>query len=137
MVNLGRARIGERIQGEFRVVERTERQKASGEPFIIVTLGNAGGQLDTEPVWSDKLDAHWADGAVRGALVQAVGEVTRYDARGVSRRQLRLTAPLRVLPRDDGRLDEFLPRITESTEKLWGRVDAIRSGLKSSRLRRI
>ncbi|MGH7626034.1 MAG: HD domain-containing protein [Gemmatimonadaceae bacterium] len=137
MLNLATATIGERVQETFRVVERTERTKAGGEPYVVLTLGNATGKIDTEPIWSNMLDSGWADGAIRGALVQVIGDLTRYVARGSSRRQLKLSAPLHALPADSQPLDDFIPHVDESSEQLWDRLDKVRHEIRSERLRAV
>ncbi|HEX7941548.1 MAG TPA: hypothetical protein VF488_07065, partial [Gemmatimonadaceae bacterium] len=106
-VNLGEIQYGERVQHDLRVVDRVERQKSNGEPFVILTLGNMSGEIDTEPIWSNLLADGWVDGAERGAVVQVIGHVVRYERAGAVKRQIKLTAPLRVLPRDALRIDEF------------------------------
>ncbi|HEX6533060.1 MAG TPA: HD domain-containing protein [Gemmatimonadaceae bacterium] len=136
-VDLGAIAFGDRVQHELRVVDRAERQKADGEPFVILTLGNTTGEIDTEPIWSNLLDDGWAEGAERGAVVQAVGHVVRYTRRGAAKRQLKLTAPLRVLPRDSLCIDEFLPRIAQDPARLWDSLDELRHGIASERLRRV
>jgi 3'-5' exoribonuclease len=136
-VNLKQVQYGERVQHELRVVDRQEKQKANGEPFVILTLGNASGQIDTEPIWSNLLSEGWADGASRGAIVQAIGHIARYEGRGTSKRQLKLTAPLRVLPREELRIEEFLPTIEQDTTMLWDHLDKLRHEMRSERLRRV
>ncbi len=133
MVDLSQAQYGDRVQHDLLVLKRDERQKASGEPFVRLTLGNSSGQLDTEPIWQNLLDSGWADGAVPGAIVQAIGHVSSYD----SRRQLKLTAPLRVLPREEARLEDFLPRISQDSAALWEHLDKLRRDIESERLRKV
>jgi|SRR6185437_3958872 len=137
MLNLATATVGERVQETLRVVERAERTRSGGEPYVVLTLGNATGQIDTEPIWSNLLDSGWADGAIRGALVQVIGDLTRYTARGFSRRQLKLSAPLRALPRDSQPLDDFIPHVNESSEQLWDRLDKVRHEIRSDPLRAV
>ncbi len=131
MVDLSQAQYGDRVQHDLLVLRRDEKQKASGEPYVRLTLGNSSGQIDTEPIWQNLMDSGWADGAVPGAIVQAIGQVSSYD----SRRQLKLTAPLRVLPRGEAKLDDFLPRISEDPAALWDRLDKLRRDIESERLR--
>lgn len=126
---------GQRVDAELRVIERSERKKADGEPYVILTLGNASGQIDTEPIWADKLDAGWADGAARGTVVQVLGHVGRYSRGGASRRQLKLSAPARTLPRDAYRLDDFLPSIAQDPASLWDKLDRLRHDITSSSLK--
>jgi 3'-5' exoribonuclease len=129
--------VGARVQHTLRVVERAEKNTAGGDPFVILTLGNATGTIGTAPVWKNFLDEGWADGAVRGAVVQAIGQVDVYEARGAAKRQLKLTAPLRVLPRDSLDLADFLPRIAEDPQRLWERLDDMRRAISSARLKKV
>ena len=133
MVNLSQAQYGDRMQHELLVLKRAEKRKASGEPFVILTLGNSSGQIDTEPIWQNLLDSGWADGAEPGSIVQAIGQIARYD----SKRQLKLSAPLRVLPRESLRLDDFLPRIEQDPAVLWDHLDKFRREISSERLKSI
>lgn len=128
--DIARAQVGDRVQHEFLVVEREEKRQASGDPFLILTLGNATGRLSTAPLWSNQVD--WAAGAERGKVVQAIGEVATFHGK----RQLRLTAPLRVIPEGAVRAEHFLPRIAVPTEPLWDWIDRARADLRSPALRR-
>ena len=127
---------GSRVQHELLVYERTEKKTNAGDPFVVLKLGNASGTIETAPIWSDKL--HWAEGADSGRVVQAIGDVTIY-ARGGSggRKQLALGAPVRPIPQELVRIDEFLPRITHDVTKLWGAFDKLRFEVESPRLRRV
>lgn len=124
------ARIGDRVQHEFLVLERDEKKQASGDPFVILTLGNASGRLATAPIWSNQME--WAAGAERGKVVQAIGEIATFHGK----RQLRLSAALRVLPDAAVRPEEFLPRIAVPAESLWDWIDRARADMKSAALRR-
>ena len=110
---------GDRIQDELLVLERQERVQASGEPYVVLTLGNATGQIDTAPVWANQRD--WVEGAERGRVVQVIGQVGVYARTG--RRQVQLTAPLRVLPADHAQVDRFLPAIAVEPARLWDQLD--------------
>jgi len=128
--DIARALVGDRVQHEFLVVEREEKKQANGDPFVLLTLGNASGRLGTSPVWSNQLE--WAAGAERGKVVQVIGEIALFHGK----RQLRLTAPLRVLPDAAVRPEQFLPRIAVAPETLWEWIDRVRGELKSVALRR-
>lgn len=128
--DIARAQVGDRVQHEFLVVEREEKRQASGDPFVLLTLGNATGRLPTAPIWSSQMD--WAIGADKGKVVQVIGEVAAFHGK----RQLRLTAPLRVLPDAAVRPELFLARIPVATESLWDWVDRTRAEMKSVALRR-
>ena len=110
---------GARVQHELLVYERNEKKTNGGDPYVVLKLGNASGTIETAPIWSDKL--HWAEGADSGRVVQAIGDVTTYPK--TNKRQLSISAPVRPIPQELVRIDEFLPRITHDVAKLWGAFD--------------
>ena len=126
---------GDRVQHELLVYERAEKKTAAGDPFVILTLGNATGKIDTAPIWSNQLE--WAEGARTGKIVQAVGDVTLYGRSGVAKKQLALTAPVRVLPDERFAAHEFLPSIEANPAALWELVDRFRTSVASATLRRV
>lgn len=130
-VDLPALAFGERVQHELLVRERSERKTGKGDTFAILTLGNASGIIETAPIWSDKL--HWADGALPGAIVQVVGEIRLYQGK----RQLEVTAPVRVLPKELFVPERFLPTISRDTVKLWELLDKLRTGVTTPRLRAV
>src|SRR6478672_9890020 len=85
-LNLGLLSIGERVQHELLVVDRVEKTQGNGDPFVILKLGNASGHIDVAPIWSNQRE--WADGADRGRVVQAIGQVGLYAKTG--KRQIHL-----------------------------------------------
>ena len=125
---------GERVQSEFLVVERAEKKTANGDPFAILTLGTSTGKIDTAPIWSDKLD--WADGADRGRVVQAIGDIALYGRNGTAKRQLSLTAPLRVIPENQVDVTSFLESVGDCTQ-LWDWVDRNREQMTSRTLKSV
>jgi len=126
--------VGDRVQADFLVVERSDRTKANGDPYVVLTLSNGSGTLETAPLWTEKLG--WADGAARGAIVQAIGDVGIYARAGNPKRQLTLTAPLRVLPSDGVDFAQFLPSVGDCT-RFWDWIDKQREEMKSDALRRV
>ena len=132
-LNLGQLTVGERVQHELIVVDRVEKTQGNGDPFVILKLGNASGQIDVAPIWSSQRD--WAAGADRGRVVQAIGQVGVYAKTG--KRQIQLTGPLRVLPDAQVDLQAFLPQITGGTTRLWDWVDKRRTELATPALRRV
>lgn len=126
---------GDRVQDELLVIDRAEKKTSQGDPYVVLTLGNASGRIETAPIWSDKLD--WAEGVRSGKVVQAIGDVTVYGKNGAGKRQLTLTAPVRVLPDEQFTAERFLPRIDADPVKLWAYVDRTRAGLESATLRRV
>jgi 3'-5' exoribonuclease len=131
-LNLGQLTIGERVQHELLVVDRVEKSQGNGDPFVILTLGNASGQIGVAPIWSNQRE--WADGADRGRVVQAIGQVGIYPKTG--KRQIQLTGPLRVLPSEQVDLHAFLPRIAGGTTRLWDWIDKRRAEITTVPLRR-
>ena len=134
-LDLAQLPLGERVQHELLVLERAERSKSDGDPYVVLRLGNPSGSIETAPIWAEQLA--WADGAERGMIVQAIGHVSVYGKNGHTKRQLTLTAPLRVLPAGQARAEEFLPRIAGDCTRLWDWVDRTRAEVRSGRLRRV
>ena len=132
-LNLGQLSIGERVQHELLVVDRVEKTQGNGEPFVILKLGNASGEIDVAPIWSNQRE--WADGADRGCVVHAIGHVGIYAKTG--KRQIQLTSPLRVLPTDQVDLHAFLPRVAGDCVKLWDWIDKRRAEMATPALRRL
>src|SRR6476646_3842282 len=132
-LNLGQLSIGERVQHELLVVDRVEKTQGNGDPFVILKLGNASGHIDVAPIWFNQRE--WADGADRGRVVQAIGQVGLYAKTG--KRQIQLTGPLRVLPAEHVDLHAFLPRIAGDTTKLWDWIDKRRAEIATPTLRRV
>ena len=126
---------GERVTGELLVFDRADKKTTAGDPFVVLTLGNSTGRIETSPIWSDKLE--WADGVRCGKVVQAIGDVTVYAKGGPAKRQLSLSGPVRVLPDEMFRAEEFLPSIDGDASRLWAWIDRVRGELDSSTLRRV
>lgn len=128
MLDLAALKQNDRVQHELMVRGRDDKTTKNGDPYAVVTLGNATGQLATN-VWKEQLP--WIDGVKTGSIVQVIATLELYQGR----RQLKLTAPLRVVPGAAANLAEFLPRITGDTAALWSTIDGWRAGMKSKRLR--
>ena len=126
---------GDRVQHELLVRERAEKKTSAGDPFVVLKLGNRSGAIDTAPIWSDKLE--WAAGADPGRVVQVIGDVALYGRNGTAKRQLAVTAPLRVMPAEHFRADEFLPRVDEDVARLWEKLDRARRSVRSAPLRAV
>jgi 3'-5' exoribonuclease len=134
-LDLSRLAVGDRVQHEFLVLDRAEKRTNQGDPFVVLTLGNQSGRIDTAPIWHDKLE--WADGADQGKVVQAIGELSQYGRNGTAKRQLQLTGPLRVLPLGQFSVEDFLPRIDGDPARLWEKIDEFRARLQSPTLKRV
>ena len=120
---------GDRVQHELLVRERDDKTTKGGDPFVILKLGNATGVLSVN-VWKEHVPL--IEGVRPGQIVQVIGQVDTYKGA----RQLKLTAPPRVVATSAGNLDDFLPRVSVSIDELWARVDAWRSEMPGS-LRRV
>jgi 3'-5' exoribonuclease len=131
--DLRAASLGDRVEHEFLVRERAEKLTKAGMPFVVLTLGNGSGSIDTAPIWSEKLD--WCAGADKGRVVQVIGDIGSFGDKGVGKRQLVLTAPLRVLPADQFDPTEFLPRIDVETELVWSAFDELRTRIVAPSVR--
>lgn len=132
--NISTLEPGERVQSDFLVLDRSEKKTANGDPFAILSLGNSTGRIDTAPIWSDKL--FWAEGAERGTIVQAIGDVSLYGRNGTARRQLAITAPLRILSSSDVDVSSFLETVGDCT-RLWDWVDRQRQEMTSRTLKSV
>ena len=131
--DLRSAVAGDRVQHAFMVRERLERTTRAGAPYVVLTLGNASGSIDTAPIWSERLE--WCEGADRGRVVQVIGDICLFGEDHVRKRQLQLSAPVHVLPRGEFDPLEFLERIDMPVERLWEGIDKLRAGIGSAKLR--
>lgn len=125
---------GSRVTAELLVYDRAERKTNAGDPFVVLTLGNASGRIDTAPIWSNQLE--WADGVRSGKIVQAIGDVTTWGKNGAPKKQLQLAGPVRVLPDEHYRIEEFLPTVPDCG-RLWSWLDKLRSEVEAPALRRV
>lgn len=133
--DLRNASVGDRVQHEFLVRDRSERTTRAGLPFVILTLGNATGTIESAPIWSERLD--WAAGAEPGRVVQVIGDVAVFGEDNNRKRQLQLTGPVRLLPADQFDAFAFLERIDVDPEKVWDQIDRLRADFKSVSIRRV
>ena len=108
---------------------REDKQTKTGDPFVVLQLGNASGTISAN-IWKEQVAA--MAGIKAGMVVQVIGTVEFY----LGRRQIKLSTPPRVVPSAAINLDDFLPRIRQSTESLWSQVDAWRGEMSSTALRR-
>ena len=128
-LDIPRLAVGDRVQHELLVREREDKQTKSGDPFIALKLGNSSGVLGAN-VWKE--DVPKLQGVRPGHVVQVIGTIESYQGR----RQIKLTAPPRVVPLGAASADDFLPRIAQPVEELWARIDGWRHEMPPS-LRRV
>lgn len=125
VLDISRLTPGERIQHELLVRGREDKTTKTGDPFVVLKLGNATGEMSTN-VWKE--DVPNVLGIRPGQVVQVIGQVELYQGR----RQLKLTGPPRVVTDGAVDIDDFLPRISVSTTELWTRVDNWRGELRGA-----
>ena len=128
-LNVSALAAGDRVTHELMVRSREDKTTKNGDPFAVLQLGNATGAIQAN-VWKEQLPD--IAGLKPGSIVQVIGTVESYQ----NKRQLKLTAPPRLLAAAAANLDEFLPRISVPAQKLWDQVDKWRAEMKSARVRR-
>jgi 3'-5' exoribonuclease len=121
--------VGARVEGTFLVREVDVRTRAQGEPFTILTLGNATGTIATEPFWAER--AAEVAGLARGHAVQVIGEVASYR----DRKQLKVTS-IRHLPSGSVDLGELAPSVG-AVDRYWSTLDGWRREIAKPRLRAV
>ena len=122
-LDLKRLSVGDRVQHELLVQEREDKTTRAGDPFVVLRLGNATGQLSVN-VWKEHVPL--IEGVRAGQVVQVIGQVEAFKGA----KQLKLTAPPRVVSTAAADLTAFLPHISGSIEALWAQVDAWRAEMK-------
>jgi 3'-5' exoribonuclease len=127
-LDLAALAVGDRVQHELMVRSREDKVTKNGDPFAVLQLGNASGQISAN-VWKEQLP--FLEGVKAGSVVQVIGAVETYQGR----RQLKISAPLRVVAASAVNIDEFLPRVSVDASKLWETVDKWRREMKSQKLR--
>ncbi len=129
MLNISTLAQNDRVQHELMVRARSDKTTRNGDPYAVITLGNATGQLAAN-VWKEQLP--WIEGVKAGSIVQVIGAIELYQGR----RQLKLTAPLRLVAGGTANLAEFLPHIAGDVAALWHTVDGWRTAIKAKSLRK-
>ncbi len=124
-LDIPRLAVGDRVQHELLVRERDDKTTKTGDPFVILKLGNATGALSVN-VWKEFVPL--VEGVRPGQVVQVIGTVESY--RGA--KQLKLTSAPRVVALAAANADEFLPRVSVGIDELWSRVDAWRAEMRGS-----
>lgn len=115
---------GARIEGPFLVAALEAR--GADNPFTVVTLGNAGGRIQTAPFWAS--DRHRLTGITQGDVVFVTGTVRPYR----EQRQLAVDS-IRLLPKDQTDWRALLPSAGD-IRPCWQAVDGWLSRLTAPRL---
>ncbi|MCC6245720.1 MAG: HD domain-containing protein [Gemmatimonadaceae bacterium] len=134
LFDLRQASIGDRVEHEFLVRDRIEKTTRAGLPFVVLSLTNRTGTIETAPIWSERLE--WAAGAERGRIVHVIGDVGVFGEEGARRRQLQISAPVRVVAVDTFDPTAFLPPLDLDRDRLWDAVDKLRLGIAAPSVRR-
>src|SRR3989442_254836 len=129
VLDLGSLQIGDRVQDTLLVLD-AEQKSFDGGAYTVLTFGNATGRLPSAPFF-DK-DLSFVEGVRRGHVVQVIGEVAEYRGR----RQLRVTAPLRLLPAGAVDLNQLLPTVGD-VGRYWDVLDGWRREISKPRLARV
>ena len=128
IIDLPGASVGERLEGNLLVYD-VEQRGSGYQPFVVLTLGNATGRIQSAPFWSEDLPR--LSGVTRGQVVQVLGDVTSYR----ERRQLRVNS-IRALPEEGVNWKEMLPSVGD-TSGYWQALDGWRAQIAAPRLRAV
>jgi 3'-5' exoribonuclease len=126
IIDLPGSPVGGRLEGNLLVCEMEQRGH-EGQPFVVLTLGNTTGRIQSAPFWSEDLPR--LAGVARGTVVQVLGDVTTYR----ERRQLRVSA-LSPVPDDRVNWHDMLPSAGDPAP-CWRALDCWRSRIAAPNLR--
>jgi 3'-5' exoribonuclease len=121
--------VGHRVDAPLLVLEVDIRSTASGDPYTMLTLGNASGRIGTEPFWRERQED--VAGLRSGHIVHVVGEVGTFR----DKRQLRVSS-IRSVPAGAADLAAFLPTVG-AVEKYRKTLDGWRREISAPRLRTV
>jgi 3'-5' exoribonuclease len=125
-IDLPALTVGERLEGALLVCD-VEHRGSGTQPFVVLTLGNASGRIQSAPFWSE--DFPQLTGVARGKVVQVLGDVTTYR----ERRQLRVNT-IQTLPQECINWSEMLPSVG-TVAPYWQALDGWRSQISAPRLK--
>ena len=128
IIDLPGVTAGQRLEGSLLVCE-VEQRGSGAQPFVLLTLGNSTGRIQSAPFWSEDLPQ--LNGVTRGRVVEVLGDVTTYR----DRRQLRVSS-IRAVPEERIDWREMLPSVGD-TRPYWRALDCWRSQIAAPRLRAI
>ena len=126
VVDLNRLEVGAEVS-EPLLVWDVEQRSAGTQPFVVLTLGNCKGRLQSAPFWPE--DLRKLEGIERGAIVSVRGEISAYR----ERRQIKV-AQIRPLPRDGVAWPALMPSVGD-TSHYWSELDQWRVCMSAPRLR--
>jgi 3'-5' exoribonuclease len=129
VLDLPSLRPGDRVQDTLLVLD-TEHKHHEGGAYDVVTFGNATGRIPSAPFWAE--DQPYVEGIRKGHVVQVIGEVQEYRGHP----QLRVTAPLRLLPEGSADFTRLLPSVGD-VSRYWETLDGWRREMQHPRLARV
>src|SRR4051812_22845975 len=103
-LNIPALPVGAAVRETLLVLDVDQRTTGEGNPFTVVTVGNATGSIETEPFWLDRQPL--VAGLHRGHVAQIIGEVESYR----DRPQLKVTS-FNVLPANTVDVRNLLPSV--------------------------
>jgi 3'-5' exoribonuclease len=128
IIDLPGLAAGQRLEGNLLVCE-VEQRGSAGQPFVVLTLGNATGRIQSAPFWSEDLPQ--LTGVSRGKVVEILGDVTTYR----DRRQLRVST-IRAVPEERVNWGDMLPSVGD-TAPYWQALDGWRAQVSAPRMKAV
>src|SRR5712692_772998 len=129
VLDLPRLHVGDRVQDTLLVLDAEQRHFDSGD-YTVLTFGNASGRIASAPFWAP--DRPLVEGIRQGHVVQVIGEIAEFRGQ----RQLKVTAPLRLIPPAAVDFAALVPSIGDVT-RYWETVDGWRREIAKPRLARV
>lgn len=126
IIDLPGVTAGQRLEGSLLVCD-VEQRGSGTQPFVLLTLGNSTGRIQSAPFWSEDLPQ--LQDVTRGRVVEVLGDVTTYR----DRRQLRVSS-IRPVPEERINWQEMLPSVGD-TRPYWRALDSWRSQVAAPRLK--
>lgn len=121
--------IGARVEDDFLLHKVDSRTLDNGDPYAILTVGNATGTIDTAPFWKERQTE--IAGLQRGHVVHLIGDVASYR----DRRQLQVSS-IRHLSKDTVDVRALLPSVG-AVDRYWEVLDKMRREITKPRLRAV
>ena len=128
IIDLPGVTAGQRLEGSLLVCD-VEQRGSGTQPFVLLTLGNSTGRIQSAPFWSEDLPR--LNGVTRGGVVEVLGDVTTDR----DRRQLKVNT-IRAVPEELVDWREMLPSVGD-TRPYWRAIDGWRAQAAAPKLRAV
>ncbi len=126
MIPLPGLAAGDQLEGTLLVCDIAQRG-AGNQPFVVLTLGNRSGRIQSAPFWTETLPL--LAGIRRGQVVEVCGDITLYR----ERRQLRVHR-IRPIPETSVNWADMLPTVGD-TALYWQALDGWRAQVAAPGIR--